>query len=371
MRIGVPTEVKESEFRVAMTPAGVHELVRRGHEVLIESGAGDGSAISDDDFAKEGATIVPDAATIWDQAELVLKVKEPAPEEYGLLSEDTAVFCYLHLAAERECTEALLEARTTAIAYETVREESGQLPLLYPMSEVAGCLAPQVGARYLTKHNGGRGVLLGGVAGVAPANVLVLGAGVAGQNAVNIAAGMGASVTVLDLDPEKLRQVGWRWQGRVRGLMSSHVAVRELTAEADLVIGSVLIPGARAPRLVTNEMVANMRPGSVLVDIAIDQGGCFEDSRPTVHTDPVFQVHGSTFYCVTNMPGAVPHTSTYGLTNATIPYVARIADLGWREAMRADPALAAGLNTHAGEVTHPGVAEALDLPLRAVEDVLA
>ncbi|MDO5494893.1 MAG: alanine dehydrogenase [bacterium] len=371
MRIGIPTEVKESEFRVAITPVGVHELTIRGHEVLIQSGAGEGSAITDTDFAAEGAQILPDAATVWEQAELVLKVKEPLPEEYGHLREDLVLFCYLHLAAEQECTEALLAARTTSIAYETVRLPGGQLPLLYPMSEVAGCLAPQVGARFLTAHHGGRGVLLGGVAGVAPASVLVLGAGVAGQNAVNIAAGMGAEVTVLDTDPEKLRQVGWRWQGRVRGLMSSTLAVRELTAESDLVIGSVLIPGARAPRLVTNEMVANMRPGSVLVDIAIDQGGCFEDSRPTTHTDPVYHVHDSIFYCVTNMPGAVPHTSTYALTNATVPYVVRIAEMGWREAMRQDPALAAGLNTFAGEVTHPGVAEAFGLPLRDGAEVLA
>lgn len=370
MRIGVPTEVKESEFRVAITPAGVHELTRRGHEVVVQEGAGRGSAITDEQYEREGARILPDAASVWEMSDLVLKVKEPAPQEYGFLREGLVVFCYLHLAAEPECTVALLEARATAIAYETVRQESGQLPLLYPMSEVAGCLAPQLGARYLTTHMGGRGVLLGGVAGVNPGNVLVLGAGVAGQNAVNIASGMGASVTVLDTDPEKLRQVGWRWQGRVRGLMSSHVAIRDLVAEADLVIGSVLIPGARAPRLVTNEMVASMREGSVLVDIAIDQGGCFEDSRPTTHTDPVFKVHGVTFYCVTNMPGAVPHTSTYALTNATVPYVARIADHGWLDAMRADPALAAGLNTFDGEVIHPGVAAAFELPARDLASVL-
>lgn len=371
MRIGIPTEVKEHEYRVAITPAGVRELTEQGHEVIIQSGAGEGSTITDSDFVQEGARIAPDAASTWSDAELVLKVKEPVTSEYGYLRDGLTVFGYLHLAADRACTDALLAAGTTAIAYETVRLESGQLPLLYPMSEVAGCLAPQVGSRLLTRHEGGRGVLLGGVAGVAPGNVLVLGAGVAGQNAANIASGMGARVVIVDNDPEKLRQVGWRWQGRVEGIMSSGLAIEKLTREADLVIGSVLIPGARAPRLVTNEMVASMKPGSVLVDIAIDQGGCFEDSRATTHSNPTYTVHNSTFYCVTNMPGAVPHTSTYALTNATLPYVARIAKHGWREAMRADRALALGLNTYAGSVVHPGVAAAFGLPTVPLEHALS
>lgn len=370
MRIAIPTEVKENEYRVAITPTGVNELVSNGHEVFIQSGAGEGSAIPDEAYVAEGAQIVPDAAAAWGAADMILKVKEPTPAEYGFLRPDLTVFGYLHLAADRACTDALLSSGTTAVAYETVRLPGGQLPLLYPMSEVAGCLAPQVGSRFLTRHQGGRGVLLGGVAGVSAGNVLVLGAGVAGQNAANIAAGMGANVTIVDNDPEKLRQVGWRWQGRIQGIMSSRLAIRELITQADLVVGSVLIPGARAPKLVTNDMVATMKPGSVLVDIAIDQGGCFEDSRPTTHSDPVFQVHNSLFYCVTNMPGAVPHTSTYALTNATLPYVTRMANLGWREAMRQDAALAEGLNTYAGAITHPGVAEAFDLPVTPVADAL-
>ncbi|HZK04422.1 MAG TPA: alanine dehydrogenase [Actinomycetaceae bacterium] len=370
MRIGVPTEVKDNEYRVAITPAGVHELVAHGHEVIIQSGAGEGSAISDEEYTRQGAHLAPDAETTWGEAELVLKVKEPVAQEYGFLRADLTLFGYLHLAADRPCTEALLNSGVTAIAYETVRLESGQLPLLYPMSEVAGCLAPQIGSRFLTRHHGGRGVILGGVAGVASGDVLVLGAGVAGQNAANIASGMGARVTILDTDSQKLREVGWRWQGRVQGIMSSRLAIRQLITEADLVIGSVLIPGARAPRLVTNDMVADMKPGSVLVDIAIDQGGCFEDSRPTTHSDPVFRVHQSLFYCVANMPGAVPHSSTYALTNATLPYVLRIANASWQHALRADPALAEGLNTFGGSVTHPGVAQALDLPLLPVEAVL-
>ncbi len=371
MRIGIPTEVKNNEYRVAITPVGVHELVERGHQVLIQAGAGIGSAIPDEEFERQGGTIVPDADRVWADSEMVLKVKEPIAEEFHQLREGLVLFTYLHLAANLECTTALRDAGVTAIAYETVQTPHGQLPLLYPMSEVAGCLAPQVGAHALMRPQGGRGVLMGGVGGVASAKVVIIGGGVAGQNAANIALGMGADVTILDTNLEKLRMVFWRWQGRIKQLTSSKLAVRHQIEDADMVIGSVLIPGARAPKLVTNEMVAQMKPGSVLVDIAIDQGGCFEDSHPTTHADPTFRVHNSTFYCVANMPGAVPNTSTYALTNSTLPYVVRIAKRGWRDAMRADHALALGLNTHAGKVTFPAVAEAFGMECTPVEDILA
>lgn len=367
MRIGVPTELKNSEYRVALTPIGVHELVSHGHDVVVERGAGLGSAIPDADYERQGATILDSVDEVWRTSDMVLKVKEPIPAEYHRLRDGLVLFTYLHLAANRQCTAALLESGTVGIAYETVQRPSGSLPLLYPMSEVAGCLAPQVGALYLTRTHGGRGVLMGGVGGVASAKVVVLGGGVAGQNAANIALGMGADVTILDTNLDKLRQVFWRWHGAVRQLTSSTLAIREQVLEADLVIGAVLIPGARAPRLVTNEMVSRMKPGSVLVDIAIDQGGCFEGSRPTTHEDPTYRVHNSTFYCVANMPGAVPHTSTYALTNSTLPYAVDIADKGWVEALRADPALRMGLNTHAGRVTHRGVAESLGVEWTAPE----
>jgi alanine dehydrogenase len=361
MRIGVPTEVKNHEYRVAITPAGVHELTGRGHHVAVQAGAGAGSAITDDEYRAAGAELVPAAEQLWGDAELVLKVKEPIEQEYPLLREDLTLFTYLHLAASRPCTDALLHAGTTAIAYETVQLPSGALPLLYPMSEVAGCLAPQEGAAALKRTAGGRGLLLGGVSGVRPAQVVVLGAGVSGSNAVAMAVGLWADVTVLDTDVDKLRALDRRYNGRVRTITANAFEVEQAVLTADLVIGAVLVPGARAPRLVSNATVARMKPGSVLVDIAIDQGGCFEDSRPTTHADPTYQVHDSTFYCVANMPGAVPNTSTYALTNVTLPYVAAIADHGWRAALRNDPVLAAGLNTHAGAVTNEPVAAAHDL----------
>ncbi|MFT3888128.1 MAG: alanine dehydrogenase [Arachnia sp.] len=368
MLIGVPREVKNSEFRVAITPAGVHEAKLRGHRVLVETGAGVGSAVSDDDYRTVGAEIVPTAEDAW-AAELVLKVKEPVPEERHLLRAGQTLFTYLHLAADRSLIDALLAAGTTAIAYETVQLSTGGLPLLYPMSEVAGCLAPQLGAHALLRNEGGRGILMGGIGGVPPAKVLVLGAGVAGQNAATIALGMGAEVTLVDTNLDKLRSALRRWDGHVRTLASTALAIREQVVDADLVIGTVLIPGARAPRLVTDDMVATMRPGSVLVDVSIDQGGCFESSRPTTHENPTFQVHGSTFYCVANIPGAVPITSTNALTNATLPYVLRLAEHGWRQAM-SDEALARGLSTHAGLLVSAPVAEAFGLPHTPLAEVL-
>ncbi|WOQ16656.1 alanine dehydrogenase [Raineyella sp. W15-4] len=370
MRISVPAEIKNNEYRVAVTPSGVHELVRHGHEVFVQAGAGVGSSFADAEYAAQGATIVDGAEDTWAAGEMVMKVKEPVAQEYDRLRDDMVLFTYLHLAADRPQTEALLAAGTTAIAYETVQLASGMLPLLYPMSEVAGCLAPQVGAHALMKANGGRGVLMGDVGGVQNAKVVVLGGGVAGQNAANVALGLGANVTVLDTDLDKLRMTFWRYGNRVQGITSTALAVREQVLAADLVIGTVLIPGAKAPKLVTNEMVSRMKPGSVLVDVAIDQGGCFEDSHATTHDDPTFRVHGSTFYCVANMPGAVPNTSTWALANATLPYATKLADKGWRQACLDDPALAKGLNTSAGLLTCRPVADAFALESVATQYVL-
>ncbi|HEY0487637.1 MAG TPA: alanine dehydrogenase [Mycobacteriales bacterium] len=362
MRIGVPREVKTHEYRVAITPGGVHELAGRGHEVLVESGAGVGSSIPDDDYRGAGAVVVPSADTVWEAADLVLKVKEPVAEEYGRMREGQQLFTYLHLAADRALTEQLLERKVTAIAYETVQLADGTLPLLAPMSEVAGRLAPQVGAQTLMAAAGGRGVLLGGVAGVRPAEVVVIGAGVAGLNAAVMAMGLGAHVSLLDRNVQRLRQVDQQFGGRLQTIASNSFEVERAVLGADLVVGAVLVPGAKAPTLVSNGLVERMRPGSVLVDISVDQGGCFEDTRPTTHADPTYRVHGAVFYCVANMPGAVPHTSTYALTNVTLPYAVALADKGWRQALVDDGALAAGLSTHDGRLTNQPVAEAHGLP---------
>ena len=371
MKVGVPKEVKNHEYRVALTPIGVHELVQHGHEVYVQEDAGSGSLIPDAEYVAAGATMLASPDDVWGTAEMVIKVKEPVAEEYARMREGQVLFTYLHLAADKPLTEELMQRQVTAIAYETVRLPSGGLPLLYPMSEVAGCLAPQVGAHSLMKANGGRGVLMGGVGGVANAKVVIIGAGVSGQNAANIALGMGADVTLLDTDLDKLRMSFWRYNNRVHGLASSKLAIEQQVTEADMVIGAVLIPGAAAPKLVSNELVSRMKPGSVLVDIAIDQGGCFEDSHATTHDDPIYQVHGSTFYCVANMPGAVPNTSTYALTNATLPYAVALADKGWLPACQSDPSLALGLNTHAGQLTNGPVGEAVGIDALALDTVLA
>jgi alanine dehydrogenase len=358
VKVGIPREVKNNEFRVAITPAGVHELVRNGHQVYVEQGAGNGSSIPDGEYTEAGATILGSADEVWATADLLLKVKEPVAEEYHRLRKDQTLFTYLHLAASRECTDALLESGTTAIAYETVETAGRQLPLLAPMSEVAGRIAPQVGAYHLMASAGGRGVLPGGVPGVHAGRAVVIGGGVSGWNATQIAVGLGFHVTLLDKDVNKLREADKVFGTKVRTVTSNAFELERAVLEADLVIGAVLIPGAKAPKLITNELVSRMKPGSVLVDIAIDQGGCFEDSRPTTHAEPTFTVHDSVFYCVANMPGAVPNTSTYALTNATLPYIVELANRGWQEALSRDAALAKGLNTHEGEVVYGPVAEA-------------
>jgi len=370
MKVGVPREVKNHEYRVAITPSGVHELARNGHQVYVQQDAGVGSSIPDADFVTAGAQILPAADDVWQAADLVLKVKEPVAEEYHRMGKDQVLFTYLHLAASRVCTDALLESGTTAIAYETVQLPDGSLPLLAPMSEVAGRMAPQVGAHHLQRDGGGRGVLMGGVSGVYAAKVVVLGAGVSGMNAAAIALGMQAEVLLVDKNVARLRSADAIYQGHCQTVASNSYEIQRAVIDADLVIGAVLVPGAKAPKLITNELVSRMKPGSVLVDISIDQGGCFEDSRPTTHAEPTYPVHSSVFYCVANMPGAVPHTSTYALTNVTLPYVLEIADRGWREALRADPSFAPGLNVHDGAVTCEPVAQAHGLPFTPLAEVL-
>jgi alanine dehydrogenase len=371
MKIGIPREVKNHEYRVAITPSGVHELVVHGHEVFVEKDAGVGSSIVDEDYNAAGAQILDTADAVWETCDLILKVKEPIASEYHRMREGQTLFTYLHLAADRALTEELVKRRVTAIAYETVELPDRSLPLLAPMSEVAGRLAPQVGAHTLMRAQGGRGILMGGVSGVYAAKVVVIGAGVSGMNAAAIALGMQAEVLLLDRDIAKLRYADAIYQGHCQTVASNAYEVERAISDADLVIGAVLVPGAKAPKLVTNEQVSRMRPGSVLVDISIDQGGCFEDSRPTTHADPTYTVHNSVFYCVANMPGAVPHTSTYALTNVTLPYAVDLADKGWRAALRSNPPLALGLNTHDGHVTYGPVAEAHDLESVELDSVLA
>ncbi|MGH3450292.1 MAG: alanine dehydrogenase [Haloechinothrix sp.] len=371
MRIAVPREIKKHEYRVALTPAGVHEFTERGHDVFIEADAGIGSAITDEEYLAAGAKVLTSADDVWAEGELVLKVKEPIEPEYARVRSEQVLFTYLHLAADRALTGALLDAGTTAVAYETVQTDNGALPLLAPMSEVAGRLAPQVGSFALLKPNGGRGVLPGGIPGVHPAQVVVIGGGVAGVNAARIALGMGADVEVLDTNVDRLRQIDREFDGRIRTVTSNILTLEQSVLAADMVIGAVLVPGAKAPKLVSNALVARMKPGSVLVDISIDQGGCFADSRPTTHDEPTYQVHDSVFYCVANMPGAVPRTSTYGLTNVTLPYALAIAEHGWHAALQADASLAKGLNTHAGALINAPVAAAHSLEATRLEDVLA
>ncbi|MCW2687220.1 MAG: ald 6 [Mycobacterium sp.] len=370
MRVGIPTEIKNNEFRVAITPAGVAELTRRGHDVIIQAGAGEGSAIADADFKAAGAEIVVGADQVWDQADLLLKVKEPIEAEYAQMRAGQTLFTYLHLAASKACTDALLASGTTSIAYETVQTADGALPLLAPMSEVAGRLSAQVGAYHLMRTQGGRGVLMGGVPGVSPADVVVIGGGTAGYNAARVASGMGSNVTIFDVNINRLRELDAEFGGRIHTRYSSAYDLEDAVKRADLVIGAVLVPGAKAPKLVSNALVAHMKPGAVLVDIAIDQGGCFEDSRPTTHDDPTFTVHDTVFYCVANMPGAVPRTSTFALTNATMPYALKLADKGWQAACRADAALARGLSTHEGALLSEQVASDLGLPFTNPATVL-
>jgi alanine dehydrogenase len=370
MRIGVAKEIKAQEHRVALTPAGARELVQRGHDVLVEAGAGAGSAFPDEAYERAGAALAS-VDDVWERSDLLLKVKEPIAEEYPRLREGLTLFTYLHVAADEPLTRALVDSGITAIAYETVETDRGGLPLLAPMSEIAGRLAPQAGAHYLEKPKGGRGILLGGVAGVAPGKVVVIGGGIVGYNAAVIAIGLGAQVTILERSVDRMRYLEQILSGRVTLLMSSSLQVEESVKEADLVIGAVLIPGALAPKLVTREMLRAMKDASVLVDVAIDQGGCAETSRPTTHDDPVYTVDGVIHYCVANMPGAVPITSTRALTNVTLPYVEEIAEHGVVDAIRRDPELAPGVNVMGGRITYEAVADAHGLDYTPLDDALA
>lgn len=364
MIIGVPKEIKDQEFRVSMTPDGVRTLCAAGHSVWVERTAGDGSGFSDEEYRKAGATLAASKSELFQAADLIVKVKEPLPSEYGLFRAGQVLFTYLHLAASRELTRALLEARVTAIAYETTERDGGIRPMLTPMSEIAGRMSVQIGARYLERSEGGRGVLLGGVPGVEPATVVVLGAGTVGSAATRMAVGMGARVTVFNLDVERLRHLDDLYRGRVTTLAANPVWIEREVEQAELVVGAVLVPGARAPVLVSRQVVSRMKRGAVVVDVAVDQGGCFETTRPTSHSDPVYTVDGVIHYCVPNMPGIVPRTATFALTNATLPFIVRLAEAGVTRAVQLDPALARGVNVADGKVTHKGVAEAHHLPFQ-------
>jgi alanine dehydrogenase len=370
MIIGVPKEIKPEENRIAIVPGGVETLIHKGHKVLIEKGAGDGSGFSDSEFMKAGAQIIKNHDEVFTRSELVLKVKEPLSEEYGFLRKGQIIFTYLHLAASEELTRNLQKKGIIGIAYETVQTEDGFLPLLAPMSEIAGRMAPQEGAKYLEETYGGRGILLGGVAGVPPANVVILGGGNVGYNAARIALGMGASVTVLDINPRKLRMLDEIFQGRVTTMIADNYNIRMVVSYADLLICAVLVPGAKAPRLITREMLKTMRQGAVIVDVSIDQGGCAETSRPTTHSQPTYQEKGIIHYAVSNMPGAVPRTSTRALTLNTLPYVLEIAEKGWKNAARENPALAKGINLVEGKITYQAVAEAFSLTYTPLNEVL-
>ena len=370
MKVGVPTEIKSDEYRVAITPIGVRELVEHGHDVVIQAGAGEGSAISDSEYTAQGARILPSAEDVFGEAEMVLGVKEPQPQEVAMLRPEQTLFTYLHLAPAPQLTQGLCDSGATCVAYETVEDSQGRLPLLAPMSEVAGKIATQAGAFMLEKPLGGRGILLGGVPGVAPANVMVIGGGAVGLHAAFIAIGMEADVFVYDVSIDKLRELDIAFGGRASTVFSSTLSVEERLPQMDLVIGGVLVHGARAPHVIRRKQLGLMKPHAVLVDVAIDQGGCFETSRPTTHTEPTYEVDGIIHYCVTNMPGAVPITSTYALTNATLPYVLALADLGVSEAARRDPGLRLGINVAGGKVTHPAVAEGVGMEYVAPERVL-
>ncbi|MCW4152478.1 alanine dehydrogenase [Halomonas sp. 18H] len=361
MKIAVPKEIKNHEYRVALTPSGARELVGRGHDVIVQTSAGEGAGFSDADFEAAGARLESDVATLWADAELILKVKEPQAEEVARLSSGQTLFTYLHLAAEEELTKGLLDSGATCIAYETITAAEGGLPLLAPMSTVAGRMAVQAGAHSLEKAQGGSGILLPGVPGVAPAKVTVIGGGVVGENAARMALGLGAEVTVLDKSIPRLETLDDRYQGRMKTVFSTADAMEEAIRESDLIIGAVLVPGAAAPKLITRDMLSDMKPGSVLVDVAIDQGGCFETSKPTTHAEPTYVVDGVVHYCVANMPGAVARTSTQALTNATLPFVLSLADKGWRQALAEDKHFAAGLNVHDGKLTYRAVADAFGL----------
>ena len=370
MIVGVPKEIKTEENRVAVTPTGVAAFVSRGHRVLVEKGAGGGSGLSDRAYENAGATIIDSAEEVWNQSELIMKVKEPQPSEFSLLRKGLILFTYLHLAANETVTRVLLEKKVTGIAYETIQLDDGSLPLLMPMSEVAGRLSMQVGAWSLQAENGGRGILLGGASGVRPGKVVILGAGIAGGAACQVAAGMGAYVSILDINPSKLRYLHDILGGHLTTLMSNRANIEEEVTDADLVIGSVLIPGAKAPKLITRSLVKRMKPGAAIVDISIDQGGCAETSRPTTHREPIYIEEEVVHYCVTNMPAIVPHTSTYALTNSTLSYGLQLANRGFSQALARNSALANGLNTFDGKVTHEGVATALNLPLTPVAEVI-